>query len=79
MQLSTRSHIRLEATENTAEGKGAVEEPLERVLAVDRTMLMMIDGAKTFRKAVTDLFGKKALCTVTVQLTRCTSTPMNRR
>lgn len=59
--------LRQGATENTAVAKGLLEELVERRLALDRTMLVVIDGAKALRKAVTDVLGEKTpvqRCTV---------------
>jgi len=59
--------LRQGATENVAVTKGLLEELIERGLAVDRPMLVVIDGAKALRRAVNDLFGESILvqrCTV---------------
>jgi len=59
--------LRQGATENTAVAKGLLEELLERGLAVDRPLLVVIDGAKALRKAVLDVLGAQTLvqrCTV---------------
>lgn len=50
--------LRQGATENTAVAKGLLEELVERGLAVDRPMLVVIDGAKALRRAVSDVLGK---------------------
>lgn len=47
--------LRQGATENTVVAKGLLEELVERGLSVDRPMLVVIDGAKALRKAVTDV------------------------
>jgi transposase-like protein len=55
------------ATENTAVAKGLLEELIERGLRMDRPMLVVIDGAKALRRAVTDVLGEKTpvqRCTV---------------
>lgn len=49
--------LRQGATENTAVAKGLLEELRERGLDVERPMLVVIDGAKALRKAVTDVLG----------------------
>ena len=59
--------LRQGATENTAVAKGLLEELVERGLAVDRPLLVVIDGAKALRKAVNDVFGAQTpvqRCTV---------------
>lgn len=59
--------LRQGATENAFVAKGLLEELVERGLAVDRAMLVVIDGAKALRKAVTDVLGKETSvqrCTV---------------
>lgn len=59
--------LRQGATENTAVAKGLLEELVERGLALDRPMLVVIDGAKALRKAVTEVFGEQTpvqRCTV---------------
>ncbi|GEM_PF-106156 len=50
--------LRQGATENTAVAKGLLEELVERGLPVDRPMLVVIDGAKALRKAVTAVLGE---------------------
>jgi len=49
--------LRQGATENTAVAKGLLEELVERGLAVDRLLLVVIDGAKALRRAVNDVLG----------------------
>jgi transposase-like protein len=49
--------IRQGATENAAVAKGLLEELVERGLAVDRPILVVIDGAKALRRAVNDVLG----------------------
>ena len=59
--------LRQGATENVAVTKGLLEELVERGLAVDHPMLVVIDGAKALRRAVNDLFGESTpvqRCTV---------------
>jgi len=59
--------LRQGATENTAVAKGLLEELVERGLALDRPMLVVIDGAKALRRAVTDVLGENTpvqRCTV---------------
>lgn len=59
--------LRQGATENAFVAKGLLEELVERGLAVNRTMLVVIDGAKALRKAVTDVLGEETpvqRCTV---------------
>ena len=65
-----RKHIlglRQGATENTTVAIGLLEELVERGLDVERPMLVVIDGAKALRKAVTDVLGEQTpvqRCTV---------------
>jgi putative transposase len=59
--------LRQGATENTTVVKGLLEELVERGLAVDRPMLVVIDGAKALRRAVREVFGEETpvqRCTV---------------
>jgi transposase-like protein len=59
--------LRQGATETTAVVKGLLEELIDRSLDAERTMLMVLDGAKALRKAVSDVFGEDVLvqrCTV---------------
>lgn len=59
--------LRQGATENAVVAKGLLEELVERGLAADRAMLVVIDGAKALRKAVTDVLGDETSvqrCTV---------------
>jgi putative transposase len=58
--------LRQGATENTAVVKGLLEDLVERGLAVDRPMLVVIDGAKSLRRAVGDVFG------ASIPVQRCT-------
>ena len=59
--------LRQGATETTAVVKGLLEDLVARGLETDRTVLIVIDGAKALRKAVSDVFGEEApvqRCTV---------------
>lgn len=59
--------LRQGATENAAVAKGLLGELIERGLRTDRPMLVVIDGAKALRRAVTDVLGEKTpvqRCTV---------------
>ena len=58
--------LRQGATENAAVARGLLEELVERGLAAERPMLVVIDGAKALRRAVKDVLGEET----TVQ--RCT-------
>lgn len=49
--------LRQGATENAAVAKGLLEELVERGLSVDRSILVVIDGAKALRRAVNDVLG----------------------
>lgn len=49
------------ATENARACKGLLEDLLSRGLRTDRTMLVVLDGAKALHKAVKDVFGDRAL------------------
>jgi transposase-like protein len=49
------------ATENARACKGLLEDLIGRGLATDRAVLVVIDGAKALHKAVSDVFGKRAL------------------
>lgn len=49
------------ATENARACKGLLEDLIGRGLATERAMLVVLDGAKALHKAVTDVFGKRAL------------------
>jgi putative transposase len=53
--------LREGATENAAVCKALLADLIERGLATNRTILVVIDGAKALRKAVTDTFGERAL------------------
>jgi putative transposase len=50
--------LRQGATENTVVVKGLLEDLVERGLRIERPMLVVIDGAKALRKAVSDVLGK---------------------
>jgi putative transposase len=59
--------LRQGATENATVAKGLLEELVERGLAVNRPLLVVIDGAKALRRAVKDVFGDETpvqRCTV---------------
>lgn len=59
--------LRQGATENTAVVKGLLEEIVGRGLRAEGSMLVVIDGAKALRKAVTDVLGRETpvqRCTV---------------
>lgn len=49
--------LRQGASENAAVAKGLLEELVDRGLDVNRPMLVVIDGAKALRRAVTDVLG----------------------
>lgn len=49
--------LRQGATENTAVVKGLLEELVERGVSPERPLLVVIDGGKALRRAVTDMFG----------------------
>jgi transposase-like protein len=49
------------ATENARACKGLLEDLIGRGLGTDRALLVVIDGAKALHKAVSDVFGKRAL------------------
>jgi putative transposase len=53
--------LREGATENAAACKALLADLIERGLSTERTLLVVIDGAKALRKAVTDTFGERAL------------------
>jgi transposase-like protein len=59
--------VRQGATENSAVAKGLLEDLIQRGLASERPILVVIDGAKALRKAVMDVFGEETpvqRCTV---------------
>jgi putative transposase len=59
--------LRQGATENSTVAKGLLEELAERGLAVNRPLLVVIDGAKALRRAIKDVFGEETpvqRCTV---------------
>jgi transposase-like protein len=59
--------LRQGATENTTVAKGLLEDLVERGLDLERPMLVVIDGAKALRKAITDVLGEETpvqRCTV---------------
>ena len=49
------------ATEHSATCTALLEDLVERGLRTDRALLVVIDGSKALRKAVTAVFGKRAL------------------
>lgn len=53
--------LREGATENAAACKALLEDLIERGLDPNRTILVVIDGAKALRRAVRDTFGARAL------------------
>jgi putative transposase len=53
--------LREGATENAASCKALLSDLVERGLPTDRTLLFVIDGAKALHRAVTDIFGERAL------------------
>lgn len=53
--------LREGATENTAACKALLADLIERGLSTERTLLFVIDGAKALHKALTDVFGERAL------------------
>ena len=53
--------LREGATENAAACKALLEDLIERGLNPNRTLLVVIDGAKALRRAVLDSFGERAL------------------
>ena len=53
--------LREGATENTAAVRALIADLVERGLATDRSLLIVIDGAKALHKAVVEVFGAHAL------------------
>jgi len=53
--------LREGATENAAACKALLEDLIDRGLAPNRALLVVIDGAKALRRAVADTFGERAL------------------
>jgi len=53
--------LREGATENSAAGRALLADLAERGLAAERSLLIVIDGAKALHKAVVDVFGVHAL------------------
>lgn len=49
------------ATENSRACKGLLEDLISRGMPSDKTMLVVLDGAKALHKAVKDVFGRRAL------------------
>jgi transposase-like protein len=61
---SGRKHVlglREGATENAASCKALLADLIERGLSTARTLLFVLDGAKALHRAVTDVFGERAL------------------
>lgn len=58
--------LRQGATENSSVAKGLLEELVDRGLDIQHPMLVVVDGAKALRKAVSDLMGEN------VPVQRCT-------
>ena len=61
---SGRKHVlglREGATENAASCKALLADLSERGLSTARTLLFVLDGAKALHRAVTDVFGERAL------------------
>jgi len=52
--------LREGASENAAACRALLEDPIERGLNPNRAILVVIDGAKTLRRAVLDTFGERA-------------------
>ena len=64
IDIEGRKHVlglREGATENSTACKALLADLCERGLRTDRTMLVVLDGAKALRKAVRDVFGDCAL------------------
>lgn len=64
IDLSGEKHVlgwREGATENAAACKALLADRSERGLSTERTLLVVIDGAKALHRAVTDVFGERAL------------------
>ncbi len=53
--------LREGATENAAACKALLADLIERGLPTERTLLFVIDGAKALQRAVTEVFGERAL------------------
>lgn len=53
--------LREGATENTAACRALLADLIERGLSTERTLLFVIDGAQALHKALTDVFGERAL------------------
>jgi putative transposase len=53
--------LREGATENAASCKALLADLIERGLPTERTLLFVIDGAKALHRALTDIFGERAL------------------
>jgi putative transposase len=64
IDTSGKKHVlglREGATENATACKALLADLLERGLSVERTLLFVIDGAKALHRAVTEVFGERAL------------------
>jgi putative transposase len=64
VDLSGKKHVlglREGATENAASCTALLADLVERGLPTDRTLLVVIDGAKALHRAVADIFGERAL------------------
>ena len=53
--------LREGAPENAASCKARLADLIERGLPTDRTLLFVIDGAKALHRALTDIFGERAV------------------
>jgi transposase-like protein len=64
IDIEGRKHVlgmRLGATENATVSRELLVDVRERGVRTNQEMLFVIDGAKALRKAVIDVFGKKAI------------------
>jgi putative transposase len=64
IDTSGKKHVlglREGATENATACKALLADLIERGLSVERTLLFVIDGAKALHRAVTEVFGERAL------------------
>ncbi len=64
IETSGEKHVlglREGATENAAACKALLADLIERGVSAERTLLFVIDGAKALHRAVTDVFGERAL------------------
>jgi putative transposase len=53
--------LREGATENSAACKALLADLIERGLSTERTILVVIDGAKALHKAAVETFGERAI------------------